>query len=125
MAYDEDLAVRVRAALGDIENVTERQMFGGLALMVNGNMTAGVMKDRLMLRLGVGAERALNEKHTEPMTFTGMALKGMIYVLPAGYKTNASLNKWVQRALAFAQALPPKKPKKKKAAAPTKKAAKK
>lgn len=111
MPYDEDLAVRVRAALGDAKGVTEKQMFGGIAFMVNGNMTAGVLRDRLVLRLGDAAEAALKEQHTEPMTFTGRVAKGMIYVAPPGYKTAASLNKWVKRALAHAESLPTKKKK--------------
>ena len=60
MAYDEDLAGRVRAVLPRGEAVTERQMFGGLAFMVGGRMFCGVVKDALMVRLGPeAAGRAL------------------------------------------------------------------
>ena len=59
MAYDEDLADRVREVLPRGEAVTERQMFGGLAFMLSGHMFCGVVKDTLMVRLGPdGADRA-------------------------------------------------------------------
>ena len=64
MAYDEDLAGRVRAVLPRGEAVTERQMFGGLAFMLGGHMFCGVVKDTLMVRLGPeGADRALGQPH--------------------------------------------------------------
>lgn len=124
MPFDEDLAVRVRAALGDTYGLTERQMFGGLAFMLNGNMACGVLKDRLVVRVGApGYEAALARPHTEPMTFTGMPLKGMIYVLPDGVKTSRALSGWVKRGLEFAQSLPAKQPAAKKPAAKAKKRA--
>ena len=52
MAYDEDLAARVRAALGAREELTEKKMFGGLGFMLNGNMCVGVTNDDLMVRVG-------------------------------------------------------------------------
>ena len=59
MAYDEDLAERVRAVLPAGGAVTERQMFGGLAFILGGHMLCGVVKDTLMVRLGPdGAARA-------------------------------------------------------------------
>jgi hypothetical protein len=72
VAYDEDLADRVRAVLPPVEAVTERQMFGGLAFMLGGHMFCGVVRDTLMVRLGLeGADRALNQPHVRPMDFTG------------------------------------------------------
>jgi TfoX/Sxy family transcriptional regulator of competence genes len=110
MPYDEDLAVRVRAAFGDTYGLTERVMFGGICFMLNGNMTCGVVKDRLMVRVGRDAyEATLARPHTAPMTFTGRPLSGMIYVLPEGLKTSRALTTWVKRAAAFAQTLPAKK----------------
>ena len=85
MAYDEDLADRVRAALPDGEEVTERRMFGGLAFMLGGHMFCGVVKDTLMLRLGPeGAARALGQPHVRPMDFTGRPMKGMVFVVSHG-----------------------------------------
>jgi TfoX/Sxy family transcriptional regulator of competence genes len=108
MAYDEDLADRVRAALRD-EAVTERQMFGGLAFMLVGHMFCGIVKDTLMLRLGPdGAERALDQPHVRPMDFTGRPLKGMVFVEPGGL-TGGALQQWVDAAAAFTRTLPPKR----------------
>ena len=52
MPYNDDLATRVRAALGSLPGVTEKKMFGGLAFMLNGNMCVGVTSDDLMVRVG-------------------------------------------------------------------------
>jgi len=84
VAYDEDLADRVRAVLPHGEAVTERQMFGGLAFMLGGHMFCGVVKDALMVRFGPeGAGRALGQPHVRPMDFTGRPMKGMVFVDPA------------------------------------------
>lgn len=108
MAYDELLAARIRDVLVAEEGVTERKMFGGLAVMVNGHMACGVVGDDLMLRLGEdGAERALERAHVRPMDFTGRPLKGMVYVSPEGLRGRA-LRSWVEKAVAHARALPPK-----------------
>lgn len=72
MAYDEDLARRVRDALPDDAPIRERKMFGGLSFLFNGHMACGIVGDALMLRLGPdGAQQALNEPHVRPMDFTG------------------------------------------------------
>ena len=61
MAYDEELADRVRVVLADEPSLTERKMFGGLAFMIGGNMACGIVKDELMLRLGAeDADAALD-----------------------------------------------------------------
>jgi TfoX/Sxy family transcriptional regulator of competence genes len=72
VAYDEDLADRVRAVLPAGEAVTERKMFGGLTFMLGGHMACGVVKDTLMVRLGPeGAGRALDRPHVRPVDVTG------------------------------------------------------
>jgi TfoX/Sxy family transcriptional regulator of competence genes len=109
MPYDEPLAERVQALIGKHRGVTEKRMFGGLAFMLQGNMCCGVMKDRIMLRLGPeGVEAALKEPHTAPMDFTGKPIKSMVYLRPEGYESDADLEKWVETAVRFAQTLPPK-----------------
>ena len=108
MAYDEDLADRVRAVLPRGAAVTERQMFGGLAFMLGGHMFCGVVKDALMVRLGPeGADRALDRPHVRPMDFTGRPMNGMVFVDPAGLHGSA-LRQWVDAAAAYARGLPPK-----------------
>lgn len=109
MAYDQDLAARIRQALAPRADVDERKMFGGLAFMISGNMCCGVAGDRLMLRLGnEGAAEALREPHTRPMDFTGKPMKSMIYVEAASIATPEDLHRWVNRAAEFADTLPPK-----------------
>ena len=108
MAYDEDLADRVRAVLRPGEAVTERRMFGGLAFMLGGHMFCGVVKDTLMARLGPeAADRALDQPHVRPMDFTGRPTKGMVFVDPEGLRGDA-LRQWVDTAADYARALPPK-----------------
>jgi TfoX/Sxy family transcriptional regulator of competence genes len=106
MAYDEDLADRVRAVLPAAGPVTERQMFGGLAFMLGGHMFCGVVKDTLMLRLGPdGAGAALGRPHVRPMDFTGRAMKGMVFIEPGGLHGTA-LRDWVAAAAEHARSLP-------------------
>jgi TfoX/Sxy family transcriptional regulator of competence genes len=108
VAYDEELADRVRVVLKDEEGLTERAMFGGLAFMVNGNMACGVVKEELMLRLGAeGADAALGEPHIREMDFTGRPMTGMVYVEREGLD-DAAVRRWVGRAAGFARSLPPK-----------------
>ena len=108
MAYDEELADRVRVLLADEPGLTERKMFGGLAFMLNGNMACGIVKDELMLRLGAeGADAAHDEPHVREMDFTGRPMTGMVYVEPAGLD-DAGLRRWVEQAAGFARSLPPK-----------------
>ena len=108
MAYDEELADRVRVVLADEPGLTERKMFGGLAFMIGGNMACGIVQDELMLRLGTeGADAALDEPHVREMDFTGRPMTGMVYVERAGLD-DAGLRRWVERAAAFARSLPPK-----------------
>ena len=109
MPYDEPLAERIQALIGKRRGVTEKRMFGGLAFMLNGNMCCGVMKDRIMLRLGPeGVKAALKQPHTEPMDFTGKPMKSMVYVRPEGYESDAGLAQWVETAVRFAKTLPAK-----------------
>ena len=71
MAYDEELADRVRDLLASTPNVRERKMFGGLAFMIAGNMACGIVGTDLMLRVGEdGADAALDQPHVRPMDFT-------------------------------------------------------
>ena len=108
MAYDEELADRVRVVLADEPGLTERTMFGGLAFMIGGNMACGIVRDELMLRLGAeGADAALAEPSVRPMDFTGRPMTGMVYVGREGLD-DAAVGRWVGQAAAYARSLPPK-----------------
>jgi TfoX/Sxy family transcriptional regulator of competence genes len=111
MAYDEALAERVRGALAGRDVVREQAMFGGLAFMVSGHMTVGVIGHRLMVRLGdAGSEAALREPDVSPTDFTGRPMKTMVYVEPAGTTDDAALARWVSLAAGYTATLPPKRP---------------
>lgn len=108
MSYDERLAARIRAVLAERGDVLERKMFGGLCFLVGGAMCCGIAKSDFMVRVGPELyEEALAQPHARPMDFTGRPLKGMVYVAPAGLRSRASLERWVNRALTFLATLPP------------------
>ena len=109
MAYNEELALRIRVALGGNDGVVEKKMFGGIAFMLGGNMCCGVTGDDLMVRVGPdGLDDALVQPHARPMDFTGRPMKGFVYVGSAGTEKDDSLKQWVQRGVAFARTLPAK-----------------
>ncbi len=109
MAYDEQLAQRVRQALTSQDGIREQKMFGGLAFMLHGNMSVGVEKDRLMVRCGPDRhQEALARPHARPMDFTGRPMKGFVYVPLAGITSDADLQEWVQLGVDFALSLPRK-----------------
>jgi hypothetical protein len=109
MAYDEELAARVREILEEGVPPDERKMFGGIAFMVNGHMCCGVIKEDLILRLGADvATKALRDQNVRPMDFTGRPMKGFVFVSPEGTKTEARLRRHIKSALDFVETLPPK-----------------
>jgi TfoX/Sxy family transcriptional regulator of competence genes len=109
MAYDEELAERIRAEIGGEPGFSERKMFGGIAFMVNGNMVCGVVREELMVRVGApNYEEALARPHAKPMEFTGRPMKGMVFVSPAAFKTEDGLRSWIEAGLGYARTLPPK-----------------
>ena len=109
MAYDEELADRVRVSLADRTDVSERKMFGGLSFMLRGNMCCGVEKENLMVRVGPDAyDEALAQPAARLMDFTGRPMKGMVFVGPEGYESDEGLRSWVERGVEYALSLPAK-----------------
>ena len=109
MAFDEKLATRIRAHLGERAGVAERKMFGGITFLLRGNMCCGVHRDALIVRLGPEeADRALAEPHTRVFDLTGRPMKAWVLVEPKGLATVGQVEKWVDRAAKFAGSLPPK-----------------
>jgi TfoX/Sxy family transcriptional regulator of competence genes len=114
MAYNEELAERVRDVLSPTAGISERRMFGGICFLLYGNMCCGILKDELVLRLEpTRAEILLQQPHTRPMDFTGRPLKGFVYVEPHGLIAQYDLEKWISIALEFARSLPKRTAKKK------------
>jgi TfoX/Sxy family transcriptional regulator of competence genes len=109
MPYDELLATRIRAAIGPIPELKEKKMFGGVCVLVNGNMACGVYKDDLIVRVGTEKyQEALSHPHTKLFDITGKALKGWVMVEPEGCATESALKAWVEQGVAFARSLPGK-----------------
>lgn len=109
MAYDEGLAQRIRETLDEHEELSERRMFGGIAFLLGGHMCVGVVGDDLMVRVGPDAyASALAEPDAREMDFTGRPMKGLIYVDGASLESDAWLEAWIGRGVAFAGSLPPK-----------------
>ena len=109
MAYDEGLAQRIRELLIDDPGMDEKRMFGGIAFMINGNMSVGVVEDSLMVRVGPeGYSQALAQPGAREMDFTGKPLKGFVYVDAPFLDSDERLLFWVNRGRAFASSLPAK-----------------
>ena len=100
MAYDEQLAARLRKSFPAKVKASERKMFGGLSFFVDGKMCCGIIGSDLVVRVGAnGQDEALSKPHTRPMDFTGRPMKGFVYVAPEGMKTRRMLAEWVKRGL--------------------------
>jgi TfoX/Sxy family transcriptional regulator of competence genes len=109
MAYDEDLANRVREQLAREDALTEKSMFGGLAFLVGGNMAAALSGDELKVRVGRDRlDDVLEQPHTRQWAMTGRPMKDWVLVEPAAVATDAQLQEWLARGVAFARSLPPK-----------------
>ena len=109
MAYDERLADDVRALIGDHAGLTEREMFGGIAFMINGNMAVGVSGDELMVRVGKdGHDEAIELPGARQFDMTGRPMKGWLLVSEEGLATDQDLLTWIQRGVSFAESLPAK-----------------
>jgi TfoX/Sxy family transcriptional regulator of competence genes len=109
MAYDEELAGRVRSAVSGDLSIRELSMFGGLCYLVDGNMCFGVVDERLMVRVGAEAHAAaLLEPHVAEMDLSGRSMRGFVLVSPGGLETEEELAAWLKRGADFAGSLPPK-----------------
>jgi TfoX/Sxy family transcriptional regulator of competence genes len=111
MAYDEDLANRIRELIADEPDLTEQKMFGGLAFLIGGHMSVAVSSQGgLLVRCEHDETDALRKKpHTGPMVMRGREMQGWVRVKPEGVRTKRQLEPWVARGLAHARSLPPKR----------------
>ena len=114
MAYDEDLANRIRELLGPTRGVTEQRMFGGLAFLIGGNMAVAASgQGGLLVRADPDeGEKLIATKKAQPMEMRGRAMAGWLRVSPDQVKREAQLTKWVKVGTAYASSLPPKRGKK-------------
>ena len=110
MAYDEELAGRIRALLGDQPALTEKKMFGGLAFLIGGNMAIGASgQGGILVRADPDQSDALVAASTaRPMEMRGREMRGWLRVEADDVGTDAELSKWVDVGSTYARSLPAK-----------------
>jgi hypothetical protein len=118
MAYDEELAFRIRAIVADEDGVTEQRMFGGLAFLVNGNMAVAASgQGGLLLHVPpASTDELLSRPHASPMEMRGKEMAGWLRVADDALGNDTDLEGWVAIGVDYARALPPKGAKKAKTA---------
>src|SRR5690242_17833089 len=108
MAFDAELAERIRAQLHAVAGVSEKKMFGGLAFLTYGNMTVGVMGEDMVVRIDpADSDVALARPGVRPFDMTGRPMRGWI-VVGSGQLTDDVLDEWITQARGFVATLPRK-----------------
>ena len=110
MAYDEDLADRIREQLSGEKGLEEKRMFGGLAFLINGNMAVAASgQGGLLVRVAPNdTDKLVDGKHVSPMVMAGREARGWLRVMTDGVKTKRQLQTWVSRGVGYARTLKPK-----------------
>ena len=110
MAYDEELAERIRQLVADEAGVTEQKMFGGLAFLVGGNMAVAASgQGGLMVRVDPAESAELVESSgARAMEMRGRQMPGWLRIDSDDVKTDVVLSAWVERGVSFARSLPSK-----------------
>jgi TfoX/Sxy family transcriptional regulator of competence genes len=108
LLIDETAAERVRRVLSRRRAITEKKMMGALCFMSGGSMCCGVTGAALMIRVGPeNYEKTLAQPHVRPLKIGKRAARGFVLIDPPGYRTAASLAKWIEQGLAVAKAKRP------------------
>ena len=109
MAFDEGLATGVRDLVADEDGLAEKKMFGGLAMLLHGNMAVGVHGEGLIVRADPADQEALlAEPGARVFDLTGRPMKGWLLVDPEGCAEDDDLRRWVSLGVDYARGLPPK-----------------
>ena len=110
MAYDEELAGRIRTLLGDRPDLTEKKMFGGLAFLIGGNMAiAASGQGGILVRVDPGKSAELvATTPAEPMEMRGRSMAGWLRVDARDVADDAALAEWAELGAGYAASLPPK-----------------
>ena len=109
MVFSEVLAQQIRDVLYPLTAAEEKKMFGGLTFMVSGNMTVGVIRDELIVRVGLeNYQASLRKLGADLFQPTGKPMAGWVAVAPDGHQTDEDLKGWIKLALEFVQTLPAK-----------------
>jgi len=102
MAYDENLANRLRERFAELPHVTEKEMMGGLTIMYNQKMCVGIIKDELMCRIDPALhDMAVEKPGCRTMDFTKKPMKGYVMVDQSAMKSKAAFDYWINLALDF------------------------
>jgi TfoX/Sxy family transcriptional regulator of competence genes len=111
VAYDEDLAHRIREMIGGVPSLTEKRMFGGLAFLIGGNMSVSVSgQGGLLLRIDpADTETLLGKPFARPFVMRGREMGGWLRIDAEGVRTKRQLERWVTHGVSYAQSLPPKR----------------
>jgi hypothetical protein len=111
MAYDEILAERIRELVAAEDGLTEQRMFGGLAFLINGNMSVAASgQGGLLVRVDPAQTDALlGKRHAAPFEMRGRVMQGWLRVDAAGLARREQLERWVGRGVAYARSLAPKR----------------
>ncbi|WP_204080412.1 TfoX/Sxy family protein [Mycobacterium riyadhense] len=110
MAYDTDLANRIRELLASQPGVDEKRMFGGLAFLIGGHLAVAVSgQGGLLVRVPpADTEKLLTRQYVSPMVIAGRETRGWLRVAADGVKTKRQLASWVKYGAGYAGSLPPK-----------------
>ena len=110
MAYDEDLAARIRELLAEEPDVTEQRMFGGLAFLIGGNMAVAASgQGGILVRVDPAAsDRLQSATKARPMVMRGRAMDGWLRVDTDDVREKRQLARWVERGVTYARSLPVK-----------------
>jgi TfoX/Sxy family transcriptional regulator of competence genes len=110
MAYDEELAGRIRALLADEPDLTEKKMFGGLAFLIGGNMAVAASgQGGLLVRVDPArSDTLVASTNARPMEMRGREMAGWLRLDSQDVGTKRELSKWVERGASYARSLPPK-----------------
>ena len=110
MAYDEELARRIRALVGDRAGLTEKKMFGGLAFLIGGNMAiAASGQGGILVRVDPEqSDELVTTTPAEPMEMRSRQMAGWLRVDTADVADDAALAGWVERGTKYAASLPAK-----------------
>ncbi len=111
MAYDEDLADRIRELLATEPGLTEQRMFGGLAFLIGGNMAVAASGEGgVLVRVDPAAsDKLVAGSNARPMEMRGRLMRGWLRVDAADVRTKRQLGTWVGRGVAYARSLPVKR----------------
>ena len=110
MAYDEDLAERIRALVAGEKGLTEKKMFGGLAFLIGGNMAVAASgQGGILVRVDpASSDRLVSTTKAHPMVMRGKSMNGWLRVDAEHVREKRQLVTWVERGVTYARSLPRK-----------------